>query len=368
MTRHFIKTIRVKNFKCFEDLKIEGFARVNLFGGKNNVGKTALLEGLELLTASPEPYHLASKVLQILERRYKGTESRLDLDALLNFFRNTANAVIVSTELNRVVIALNLSTEDKDGYQQSIFSDVEQINITSNEGRFNSIYFSVVTEGVRELESSISVDRILGRSMPLFIRDRASLNKIPNSYIKVSKLDENEIAVLYGGLVEADKEGYLNDALNKFDSSLLSFKAIPTDRKARAKLKVAGRDSLVSLSEMGDGISRYIAILCAIWSAQNGFLFIDEIENGIHYTNYPKLWTLIFEASEQANCQVFATSHSKECIEAFNQVQQAREAFKDAGCYFELFKSLKTGRITAAARGSEQLQYALEHGEEIRGE
>ena len=44
MSDHFIKNIEIKNFKCFEDFKADGFGRVNLIGGKNNVGKTAFME------------------------------------------------------------------------------------------------------------------------------------------------------------------------------------------------------------------------------------------------------------------------------------------------------------------------------------
>ena len=46
MSEHFIKNIEIKNFKCFKDFKAEGFGRVNLIGGKNNVGKTAFMEAV----------------------------------------------------------------------------------------------------------------------------------------------------------------------------------------------------------------------------------------------------------------------------------------------------------------------------------
>jgi AAA15 family ATPase/GTPase len=46
MSEHFIKNIEIKNFKCFEDFKANGFGRVNLIGGKNNVGKTAFMEAV----------------------------------------------------------------------------------------------------------------------------------------------------------------------------------------------------------------------------------------------------------------------------------------------------------------------------------
>jgi len=46
MNEHFIRKIEIQNFKCFENFKAEGFGRVNLVGGKNNVGKTAFMEAL----------------------------------------------------------------------------------------------------------------------------------------------------------------------------------------------------------------------------------------------------------------------------------------------------------------------------------
>src|SRR5439155_22561170 len=42
------QSFRVKNFRCFPDLEIADLARVNLIAGKNNSGKTALLEAIRL--------------------------------------------------------------------------------------------------------------------------------------------------------------------------------------------------------------------------------------------------------------------------------------------------------------------------------
>ena len=90
---------------------------------------------------------------------------------------------------------------------------------------------------------------------------------------------------------------------------------------------------------------------------------IDEIENGIHYTNYEKLWQLIFKASKEANCQVFATTHSKECIEAFNNVNN-----KNEGVYLEFYLNKKTNDIVVKSRDYEQLSYSLSHQGRFRGE
>ncbi len=106
-------------------------------------------------------------------------------------------------------------------------------------------------------------------------------------------------------------------------------------------------------------------MLCSIWASKDGYLFIDEIENGIHYTNFDTLWRIIFQAGKEANCQIFATTHSKESIESFNRVQQE---FEGEGSYFELFRSKKSGKLMASHRSEELLEYALSHNERVRGE
>lgn len=185
-------------------------------------------------------------------------------------------------------------------------------------------------------------------------------------FISSCTTDESILATYYGKLISLDKDNDLNNYLNSFDTNIISLKAIPINIQgnfiSELKLKLENRDNLVKLTSLGDGINRYIAIICAIWASKDGFLFIDEIENGIHYTNYEKLWKIIFEASKQANCQVFTTTHSIECIEAFNKINQ-----NDDGIYLEFYRNQKNGLIQVKERDNEQLEYALEHNSEIRG-
>ena len=328
MSQHFLENIKIENFKCFENLEINDFKRVNVFGGKNNVGKTALLEAIELLTKSGNPNSLAHNAYLFLKRRQPNSEC-VEFDA---FGSSIDGRFLIKSSRKKVGMSLSL-----DG-QQLTFQVDEQTAIIDN-------LWLCGRKGYKE--------------------DTSSKN---NNFINSCTLDEVIISILYGHVVEAGQEGFLNKSLTEFDSDIVSFKVIPTEKGIKPKIKTSKLESnkLVSLSVFGDGLNRYISIFCAIWASQNGFLFIDEIENGIHYSNYKELWELIFMASEQANCQVFVTTHSKECITVFNEVQQERN--DDAGRYFELFKSPKKQRIMAAIRDAEQLQYALENDKEIRGE
>ena len=50
-----LNSARIKNFRCFRDLKIESLKRVNLIIGQNDTGKTGVLEALALLLWEPSP-------------------------------------------------------------------------------------------------------------------------------------------------------------------------------------------------------------------------------------------------------------------------------------------------------------------------
>lgn len=78
-----------------------------------------------------------------------------------------------------------------------------------------------------------------------------------------------------------------------------------------------GLDKLMPLNLLGNGIRRLLAIVSAVFDAKNGILLIDEIENGFHYTSLKTLWKAVCRAAQDFNVQVFTTTHSYECIEAF---------------------------------------------------
>jgi AAA15 family ATPase/GTPase len=71
---------------------------------------------------------------------------------------------------------------------------------------------------------------------------------------------------------------------------------------------------------MGDGINRILTIILALVNSDNGFLLLDEFENGLHYTVQEKMWKIIFDLSNTLNVQVFATTHSEDCISGFQRV------------------------------------------------
>jgi predicted ATPase len=90
-----------------------------------------------------------------------------------------------------------------------------------------------------------------------------------------------------------------------------------------ARLK--GQDRPEPLSNLGEGMNRLFALSVGLVRAEGGVLLVDEIENGLHYSVQPKLWRMIFETAQALDVQVFATTHSLDCLRAFKQVAQDRD-------------------------------------------
>jgi AAA15 family ATPase/GTPase len=114
---------------------------------------------------------------------------------------------------------------------------------------------------------------------------------------------------------------------------------------------------------LGDGVKRVMSLLLAIGNARNGVVLIDEIENGIHHSMMQSVWNAIAEASVLFKTQIFATTHSAECILA------AHEAYKKRNSYdFRIHRLDRiNGEIKAGTYDQETLEGALSIPLEVRG-
>jgi hypothetical protein len=123
-----------------------------------------------------------------------------------------------------------------------------------------------------------------------------------------------------------------------------------------------GIGELVPVPFMGEGFVRLLSILLAIAVTPNGYVLIDEIENGLHHSTLTAAWTAIADAARRSNVQIFATTHSWECIRA------AHEAFAAASCSDLRLLRLDEvkGEIREVAYDAETLETALATGLEVR--
>jgi len=302
-----LNNIHIQNFRCFEDFNVVGFERINLIGGKNNSGKTCLLEAI--------------------------------------FFGNAVELPkFVITELRNQRNALN----DKDYYKNAVFQQNIELPIIIKTEKDNKTHNITTTYPFDKSEINFPSEE--------WEAGKVNYHRTVFGINKDNNLGANKVIELYKELNE--------DKTNRICKLIQSILSIKIDKIIiNGSLIIISTSSLnLPLNYFGDALQNIFYYLVILFSNMGGWnnkiILIDEIENGIHYSAHYDFWKAIFKLSklEELNVQVFATTHSLEMINAFNEV--AKE--DGEGAYFEMSREFETGKIFAFKHDTELLEYELE--------
>ena len=332
-----LKEIEIQNFRCFENTKISGFERVNLIGGKNNAGKTALLEAL-FLNFAPDPSSLA--ILRELRREPS--------EAIEYMANRTWDNLFYALKKDRSIVIV--------GKQENQTIRVEiQVEI-------NSLQSSLILKSRRQEDLSSWLSTKVPAGDLRNFRISASQVPIVPSFIMISG---RELTEAYDNARLDDKDSEVLKAFQILDPAIESVESFSIGEPT-LYLRRKGEKRL-PLSLFGDAMNRVAHIMLKLVINKHKILLVDEIENGIHHTNQRNFWRVLFRLAVELDTQIFATTHSLEMLEAFAFVglEQTHEC---SSAYFEMAKKWKTDQIIGIRRDLETLSYAIEHQEGVRGE
>ena len=135
-----------------------------------------------------------------------------------------------------------------------------------------------------------------------------------------------------------------------------------SDRGRRVIVKIAGEAAPVPLPSLGDGATRLFGVALAVVNSRDGFLLIDEAENGIHHSVQQDFWHLVLLTAQQHNVQVLATTHSWDCVVGF--ARAASELENVAGVLYRIQRNGE--RLRAVEYPESELAIAAEHSIEVR--
>ncbi len=130
----------------------------------------------------------------------------------------------------------------------------------------------------------------------------------------------------------------------------------------RALVKLKGCDRPVPLKSCGDGATRLFGVALALANSAGGFLLIDEAENGLHWSVERNFWRMVLKATQENDVQVFATTHSWDCIAGF--AKAVNETPEEDGLLLRLDRA--DGQVRAVAYTEAQLQVAADQRIEVR--
>ena len=370
------ESLLIKNFRCFPQIAFDNLQRVNLVAGENNVGKSAVLEALWLLGTPNQP-ELAQSLAAIRGQMHLDPEDLLS-DLFHGFDAGRPASISAkgawgdgrrTLEITRRESSTSARLTDKNG--QSGSREHSQLYLTTHSPLeivfdYTDEHGDVHPSTGRWLQFKGSLPQMgtfwgAQVSQEGIQAQRATSVNLPASvYLPPSSLRElaQEDVKLYSNLEVKGQSDFVLQALRQLDGRIERITA--TVIKSPMLHVNIGIDRLVSVAMLGDGASRFLSMILRFQVAQNGMLLIDEVENGVHYTKLAAVWQQIRALADRFNVQVFATTHSRECIAA------AHQAFHSSGGIALHRIDMDQGIPVAKTYGYDGIEYALDEGFEVR--
>ena len=346
------KNIRIDNYRGISHLEINDFSDVNVFLGKNNIGKSTVLESLFMLTGMSNP-EIPQKVNSIRNHLIASP-----IDDVRYIFHNMDIDIhpIFEADLdggNKRKLEISVRKYDylADYSQNGLSSDLSK-TFNGIEVKFNHI------NGKNE---SFTNTRYITRNGSI-------QNQINNEYVEVlsalylpANLYDQNINSDISNIIKNNRKDVLLTMLKEFDSQITTVESLPEG----VFVGYDGIDGLIPISMLGDGLRRYLCIVAAIANQNNKILFLDEIDNGIHYTSYEELWKNVFVLAQKFQKQIFVTTHSREVLFALNNVLKHRPEYQSLAGLYTIEKTI-SGENKSYRYGYKGLSQAFENNIEIR--
>lgn len=354
------KNIEIKNFRGIGHLKIEDFSRVNVFIGQNNSGKSSVLESLLLVAGMSNPDLPLSlnkartrifRVAYLRETRYQFYN--LDI-------KNTPE--FSSLQFDGIRRHLQIKLFYKESADDGVQSIDEPIVLSETVRMPNTIemLFDVTnSQGTKRFRSSLSVNQ---SDVPS--RQEPAKEYVENNYAILfsSDLLSSNLANDLSELFKRKQKDLLLNYLQLFDARINAIDILNND------VYIGYNDvrEMLPVSMSGDGLRRYLNIVAGSANPLNTAILIDEIDNGLHYSAYKKLWEAIFALATATNKQIFVTTHSKETLGSLNEMLEEHPEYQQEMRLYTIAKTLNKGH-QAYKYTNEGLSGACENDVELRG-
>ncbi|MCQ2836693.1 ATP/GTP-binding protein [Helicobacter pylori] len=330
-----IQSVRIKNFKTFKDTQIDGFTKLNIITGQNNAGKSNLLEALYCLVG--KSMHPCANLTEIYDNIRK--------EPLTSESKNLMFYGLDTKEEIQIVITLD-SNQTLD----------LQIKFIASENQ--KVIESQIIPTAEQTQMSSQLNFTLKKNNEEIYNDHLNIAKIPNfppipnqsgynrqfKNFEPSQLQKllpfesatiipSDVAYRQVHMIQAvskicsnnQLEEELNKHLNQFDNNIQS---IGFNTNNQLKLKVKNFKEKVPLSVFGDGLKKYLHIVSAFMANNAKTIYIDEVENGLHFSRMRLLLKNIIDFinnNKDGNLQVFMTTHNQEFIEILDQVIREKD-------------------------------------------
>ena len=349
------KSLHVKNFRAITDLTVDDLSSVNLFVGHNASGKTTLLEAAFLLIGPTNP-SLPLNVNAFRGFSYVSPATwptyfhNMDVNTPIYVAAKEAN----SDEEHRLVIRPRYERPEAKRFVSDVMLDQPGAPSTAeDDGAINGL----------ELEYTTSVDPHTKEQSSVYLREKELVyegrraSRRNGAFVMALPAD---LKNRFSDIQRKKRVKEVVSLLQELEPTVNDLRLIDPPGLPYAD---TGAGEMIPLNLMGGGMMKLLSTALTMLNMQDGFVLIDEIENGLGYASQRKLWQAVFSWAQKLNIQVFASTHSMECIRAFSDLSELGLFGADA----KLFRVERRGDVFRSVEYDRQiLAESLESGWEVR--
>jgi energy-coupling factor transporter ATP-binding protein EcfA2 len=381
MTEMLLRNLRIRNFRSLQDFVVPTLGQVNLIVGKNNSGKSTVLEALRVLARQAHPNLLRGILRAHDESSFSRTTYEDSSEPGINktfrhFFpgrtypRTDDLAIYVGDEERRYYVEISHvhfiddieEIKDEHGEVARVRKrrvvSKQQLPLGQTQEFVNQGLSVSSSRSSRQGWIDLRNDTERYQMRPGLFWDE--LLDIPASYVPTQFLSQERLASLWDSVALTEGDAFVTKALQIIEPAVQGIAFIQGDPEQRthaqrgrlAIVKLQDQSLPIPLNAMGDGMLR--------------FMLIDEFENGLHFSVQKSAWELLFQLAARFHIQIFATTHSWDCIEAFKAVAVESEA---DGVLFRVGRSVRSsnlGQVIATTFSEKELANLTQSQVEVR--
>lgn len=364
------KRFLIERFRGLEYCEIAELRQVSLLTGKNNVGKTAVLEAMFVHSGNYNPNLLmiANALRGMTTVSVNNTQSHRGQPWRSFFYDyDDTKPIRLQGEMTQgqkgsELLSMTLT---------AVASPAELSQLT-NQLRIPIARASAFgARPVLKLELSKGLKgRVAGKHYLLFDEKQAIVHPPPPQADHVGRLllsasreGARELADHFAKLQMLGKVELLVKALRPLEPRLIDLELVFDGEPVIHGNIGLPKRRLIPLPMMGDGLNRVTQLVLAIAECSDGFVFVDDIDTGLHYSVMREFWSSVFLAARDFGTQVIATTHSTECAEA---AAEAAAEMSDSDV-FSLARIERTGnRLRTVQYSHDEIRQAFSANLEVR--
>lgn len=299
--------VAIRNFRVFSKFEPVEFSRINIIGGLNGIGKSTFLEVLFYLVDAADP----SSIFKPFGWREIGLSNDGQFDL---FFKDKSKEAKIEFDGRSGSHQLRLLLKDlPPDVASKMVSGLQQ------HGKLPTT-FETPRQGLRS-EIELGSRKIFGSYLATSGNavfgsiDDGSTYSAPYSIIKSARVgaSRKELADRYTQIILSNREKSVIEPLQHIKPDLEGFRILH-DVEGPYLVALTKYDGMVLLNLLGDGFRNLFDAILSINTVRNGAVFLDEVDNTLHYSVVEAAWKAIAQAASEQSVQVFATSHSREAI------------------------------------------------------